>query len=1171
MNTPLFPNGIKGLADSKYSAYEGECDKLVGIDFRNTPGIIKAHQKLTKNSGTTVTELCKNKVELSDGSIIWFSSESGKIWKQVGDTFTLIHTVVPATDYKEPNSIINGIFDDSDKENGISLSIAENNAVYGDISSNVSSIFETVNASDVSAVELSSGRFGIGYKGVDGDGFVKIFQMTSSGVYSEIDSLEHDTTEASSNSLCRIDNSHMILAYENTSNGFIKTFDSLYSLSQINSLTHENYNTLYNSLIQIDSTHYALACAVEDKPYINLLTSSGWSVGTGWTGDYNTGFVKSSNGTTPGIVSSFVPTIGKQYEVTFTISSLTAYDVQFEMGGHVSTDYAANGTYSYTTTACTTTSPFTIVTDNTAARLTVSNIQVKELIYGALLKIFTIDGSYNITQTSSMWYETYKLAFGNKLVLIDSTHLMLAYSTDTDQNIKTFTIDGSWNITETDSLSHTTNISIQQGLMKFDATHYIWGGMIGTRGYVKVFEIDGSYQITEKSALDIKSYNYYPSFIKNDETHIVLSSSNSTTGYSKVFEIDSNYIMKEIAISEFSGGVDTNTIRNNRQIIVVHQNGSTGTVNSITMNETYSNGIILKPSDTSEIKLIASKMISQISTATQYLTTKIKIPEGYSNLDVVVIAGRCASEVYPPVGVTVEGNAMTQICNRTTSYGFKASSAIYNYINPTTGDNNISIDFGIGGISYLYGIVLVFANVHQTTAYSATVDYGWQDYLELPGVTNKELRIGAFLSKVNTHYAGELQTQVVDMNIAENTDIYTISVGLREFSIGTAKILGAADFSYVQSEIIGSETESYQSEEQKQKIYYCNEDVLFALPIDKISSWATDVETIGVFKNGDDTYHSMVKQNLELYIGDKTVLAKVNSNGEFIPETALNVMSPERIQVLSPYDTDILIGTKIVNKARVLRWDTFSDSWIADDDIIETGINAFILDDDYTYVSAGDFGHIYFYNGEKLNITKKIPGDWDSTHMAKINANSVGYLKGVPVFGLSNITGNPTLQGIYGFGGYDSKYPKSLSLDFPMPTNEFSGIEIGAININGSNMYVSYKTATDVGIAKLDHSNKYNNAYLETALLGSLSDRDDYSIHEGICADYILLPTNTSIELSTKTKYQTDYSAQDTITDTDKLSIKTKSSIPDTLNLQIKVNLVSSVNNSPEIENIGIL
>ena len=516
-------------------------------------------------------------------------------------------------------------------------------------------------------------------------------------------------------------------------------------------------------------------------------------------------------------------------------------------------------------------------------------------------------------------------------------------------------------------------------------------------------------------------------------------------------------------------------------------------------------------------------------------------------------------------------NIHIQVVNRNTAYGFKCSSAFFNKINPATGDNEVIVDFGSAGLSYPYMAILVFKNVHQTTAYSANTDYGWKDHLELTGTTNGELKIGAFLTKSNIHSHGGLQNEIGYIDIAEDSDRYTLSVGTRKHNIGTAKILGASEFSYTQPEVIADGEYDYQPEEKQEKIYYCNENILFAVPVDKIDSWADNIEVIGSFKNGDDTYHPMIKQKSELYIGDDNVIAKIDVNGIFNQETLFNIKSPERIQVLSTFDTDILVGIKDVNKAKVLRWDTLSQFWSAGDDVWESGINAFIKDDNYTYISAGDYGRIYFYNGEKLELFKRIPGNFSTTKTAKVRGQSFGFIDGHTIFGLSNVSGNPTEQGIYGLGGYDSKYPKALSLDYPVPAGDLNGVSLGAIIVNNQDMYVSYKTADDVGIAKIDYSNKYNGAYLETMQLTSLVERDDDSIVERIVADYVSMPDDTSIAISTKTKYDTTYTAQDLIVDEDKMSVRTKNNIPKISSLQVKLEITTSENDSPKIENLGLI
>ena len=70
--------------------------------------------------------------------------------------------------------------------------------------------------------------------------------------------------------------------------------------------------------------------------------------------------------------------------------------------------------------------------------------------------------------------------------------------------------------------------------------------------------------------------------------------------------------------------------------------------------------------------------------------------------------------------------------------------------------------------------------------------------------------------------------------------------------------------------------------------------------------------------------------------------------------------------------------------------------------------------------------------------------------------------------------------------------------------------------------------------------------------LTSLIERDDDSIIERIVADYVSMPDDTSIAISTKTKYDTTYTAQDLIVDEDKMSVRTKNNIPKISSLQVK-------------------
>lgn len=305
--------------------------------------------------------------------------------------------------------------------------------------------------------------------------------------------------------------------------------------------------------------------------------------------------------------------------------------------------------------------------------------------------------------------------------------------------------------------------------------------------------------------------------------------------------------------------------------------------------------------------------------------------------------------------------------------------------------------------------------------------------------------------------------------------------------------------------------------------------------------------------------------------GNGTCGASISTTGVglYEPTTLFSLKSPEYITTLHPFDIDLLIGTKTdnVNKARVLRWDTANANYSADDDVDESGINAFIKDDNFVYVQAGDYGRMYYYNGEKLEPYKRIPGAWSPSASARVYPNAVAFHMGLPVFGISNVTGNPLLQGIYGLGSYSSQYPKVLSLDFPLL--ETSGLTIGALIAKGADLYASYKTATDVGVCKLNWSAKYNGAYLETRMLTTAKLRSDLTTASRIFADYTSLPASTGITLGIKKKYDTNYTSLTVKDDTKRMQVRTDTSIPEIANLQIRTGLTVSGNNSPVIENIA--
>jgi hypothetical protein len=332
-----------------------------------------------------------------------------------------------------------------------------------------------------------------------------------------------------------------------------------------------------------------------------------------------------------------------------------------------------------------------------------------------------------------------------------------------------------------------------------------------------------------------------------------------------------------------------------------------------------------------------------------------------------------------------------------------------------------------------------------------------------------------------------------------------------------------------------------------------------------VLNWATFLAT-------DSEYHPMVVQGVSLFIGDGKYIAKVSGTPHAFENNKLDLKSTMRIKTMAVYDIDIVIGPVIsnnVNKTEILRWDTESESWTTSDPIEEDGINAFIRDDNYLYANCGQAGSIYFYDGQNLVLFQKIPGDWSPSKTAEIYPNAVATLQRIPIFGLSNLSGNPTLQGVYCLGSYSASYTKVIDLSYPVSAG-LSTIKIGAIIVRGSNMWVSWTNGTTSGIDKLNWSKKYTSAYIETMMLNL--DEVSRSISKSITdiiAGYASMPTNTKLNFKTK-RYADDSwsSGKDGVDDTNLRITHTKESIPDLANLQVRIDFTVSSNDAPEIDQI---
>ena len=151
------------------------------------------------------------------------------------------------------------------------------------------------------------------------------------------------------------------------------------------------------------------------------------------------------------------------------------------------------------------------------------------------IKTFSIDDStYAITEISEVEHETDYCTYPS-LGLIDSTHVVLGYTgTDFDGFVKVFTIDGSFAISQTTVLEYAPAESIYfVTLTMLDSTHFIIVDMeTDNHCWLRTFSINaGTYVVTAERSLELIAGTGAREFdmLKIDSTHCILA---LTTGSS---------------------------------------------------------------------------------------------------------------------------------------------------------------------------------------------------------------------------------------------------------------------------------------------------------------------------------------------------------------------------------------------------------------------------------------------------------------------------------------------------------------------------------------------------------------------------------------------------------------------------------------------------------------
>lgn len=273
----------------------------------------------------------------------------------------------------------------------------------------------------------------------------------------------------------------------------------------------------------------------------------------------------------------------------------------------------------------------------------------------------------------------------------------------------------------------------------------------------------------------------------------------------------------------------------------------------------------------------------------------------------------------------------------------------------------------------------------------------------------------------------------------------------------------------------------------------------------------TDVY-LEVYGESNATYHPMIVQNGVLFIGDGSYIHQYEN---YLKLWALDITKEHTIKCLGKMDIVLLEGTEVnsnINLATIFNWNTWSESWTIEDEIPETGIHAFIPVDNYVYVVAGKRSNVYFYNGQQLQLYRRIGGEYDRTDYTIVNPNAVTSFYGIPLIGVSNGSGNPLECGVYGMGTVNpSLYERIFDLEYVL-SEGLESIEIGAIAVLGNDIFVSWKHGSDYGVDTFDGNNLYSGTYIQTRVL--YNDRNNKTVYRKAIINYESVLDNTPQEVT---------------------------------------------------------
>lgn len=270
----------------------------------------------------------------------------------------------------------------------------------------------------------------------------------------------------------------------------------------------------------------------------------------------------------------------------------------------------------------------------------------------------------------------------------------------------------------------------------------------------------------------------------------------------------------------------------------------------------------------------------------------------------------------------------------------------------------------------------------------------------------------------------------------------------------------------------------YSAFEYNGCIYWATSTHLHRIAVGNVDdAWAGDVtEDYKTFANGN-TNHPMVEMSNNLYIGDGSNLAELDSVGTWT-NNILTIFGDEEIIALNFTGAMMRIYSRRSSKvdySRCYLWDGIASAY--NELILWEGIRiqAVTNKDGMDYIVAGKRPSIYSSNGYQRELLKRLPG---ITGSLEIYPNAIGIFDDLIAIGAAK-SGDAIKRGAWTWGAENKNYPPSLNFDYPTSNNNTTDV-IGAVHQSDGVLYFSWYDGSVWGVDAVNTAKYISSGYLIT-------------------------------------------------------------------------------------------